>query len=146
MRRIVTEPQEKIAEFVAKQIGYEPHRTKYSAIGLEKDGELIAGVIYTDFNGNNLTAEICGIGNWLNREFLWYMFYYPFVQANASRLTATIETDNKKSHNMARRLGFTHEATLQRAGRFGDLHVYRMFREDCKWLKESYHVSIKKAA
>ena len=58
----------------------------------------------------------------------------------------TIETSNEMSHNLAKKLGFTHEATLQRAGRSGDLHVYRMFREDCKWLKECRNANLKKAA
>jgi len=142
MRNIVTDDQDKIERFVAKGIGYGAH-TKFSAIGLEKDGELIAGVVFSDYNTSNITAAIHGVGNWLNKEFLWYMFYYPFYQAGVGRITVTIESNNAKSHRLATRLGFEFEATLQRAGRFGDLHVYRMFREDCKWLKESKDVLVK---
>lgn len=139
MKRIVTNDQ-KIAEFVAKGIGVSPNYSNHATIGIEEDGVLVAGVVYTDFNGQNITAAIHGVGKrWLTREFLWFMFYYPFEQAKAIRITATIETFNQMSHNLVRKLGFTHEATLQKAGRFGDLHVYRMFREDCKWLKVSNH-------
>ncbi len=141
MKRIVTEPKEAIAKFVADGIGHVHGYQNYSAIGLEQDGKLVAGVVYTDFNGRNITAAIYGVGKkWLNREFLWFMFWYPFEQAGAERITATIEVFNKESHNLVQRLGFTHEATLQRAGRFGDLCVYRMFRDDCKWLKELRYV------
>jgi len=139
VRRIVTNDP-RIADFVAKGCGCSPNHGNNASIGVEQDGELIAGVVYTDFNGKNITAAIHGIGaTWLNREFLWLMFYYPFEQAGAVRITATIETFNEKSHNLVRRLGFMHEATLQKAGRFGDLHVYRMFRDDCKWLKVSHY-------
>ena len=136
MKRIVTN-EKRIEQFVSEGIG---GNADYSgtSIGLEKDGELVAGVVYTDFNGKSITASIHGKGvNWLNREFLWFIFFYPFKQLEVGRITVTIETFNKKSHNLAQKLGFTHEATLQKAGRFGDLHVYRMFREDCKWLKVS---------
>lgn len=138
MRRLVTGPKEVIAEFVAEGIGCGVAKGNFSAIGVvDDDGVLMAGVVYTDYNGRNITAAIHGIGKkWMTKEFLHAMFDYPFIQAGAERITATIETFNKSSHNLATRLGFTHEATLQRAGRYGDLHVYRMFREDCKWLNK----------
>ena len=60
---------------------------------------------------------------------------YPFEKAKVGRITVVVENNNEMSHNIVQRLGFTHEATLQKAGRFGDLHVYRMFREECKWLE-----------
>ncbi len=136
MKRIVTNDS-RVLEFISSGTGERIHDRDRVAIGLEQDGRLIAGVSYYDFNGRSITASIYGIGSrWLNREFLWFMFYYPFEQAGVERITTTIEKDNEKSHNLTKRLGFTHEATLQRAGRSGDLHVYRMFREDCKWLKE----------
>lgn len=139
MKRIITNDP-RIAEFVAKGIGGSPSYEHNATIGIEQDGELLAGVVYFDYNGKSITAAIHGVGRrWLNREFLWFMFYYPFEQLKVVRITAGIETFNEKSHNLVQKLGFTHEATLQKAGRFGDLHVYRMFREDCKWLKVLNH-------
>ena len=140
MKRIITEPKEAIAQFVARGIdGHSADIGKYAAIGLEQDGKLIAGVVYYGLNGNCITASIHGIGNWPTREFLWYMFHYPFVEVGVKRITATVETCNEKSHNFVKHLGFTPEATLQLAGRHGDIHIYRMFPQDCKWLKELSH-------
>ena len=136
MKRIVTNDP-RVLEFISSGTGERIHDRDKVAIGLEQDGEIVAGVSYYDFNGRSISASICGKGKtWLNREFLWFMFFYPFEQAGVERITATIESDNEKSHNLAKRLGFLHEATLQKAGKSGDLYVYRMFREDCKWLKE----------
>ena len=126
---------QRVADFVSSGIEGEEKYDKYVAFGVEKDGELIGGIVYHSFNGANIFASIHGIGNWLSRDFLWAIFDYPFEQAKVGRITATIENNNEKSHNLVKRLGFTHEATLQKAGRSGDLHIYRMFREDCKWLE-----------
>jgi RimJ/RimL family protein N-acetyltransferase len=124
---------DRVAQFVGKGIGED--YSKYVAYGIEKDGELVGGIVYHNFNGNSISASIHGKGNWLTRDFLWCIFHYPFEQARVGRITAAVEQNNDLSHNLVKRLGFTHEATLQKAGKSGDLHIYRMFREDCKWLE-----------
>jgi RimJ/RimL family protein N-acetyltransferase len=105
-------------------------------IGLEEDGKLIAGVLYEDFNGANINIAVAGEGKrWLNREFLWFVFYYPFIQLKVRRVTALIASTNQASINFCQHIGFVREATLESAHPSGDLFVYKMFREDCKWLK-----------
>ena len=51
MKRIVTNDP-KIAEFVAKGIGWSIIDKHNATIGIEQDGELIGGVLYFDFNGS----------------------------------------------------------------------------------------------
>ena len=137
MKSIITGQDERVADFVAKGIGCSGY-SNYSTIGLEKDGKLIAGVVYNEFNGQNITASIYGIGKtWLNREFLWFMFEYPFNQLKVGRITVIIESSNAESIAFVEKLGFIQEATLLKAGKYGDLYIYRMFRGECKWLKVS---------
>lgn len=139
MKKIVLGQDDRVGDFVGKGIGIEGQFHSFSSIGLEENGELVAGIVYSDFNGNNLSASIHGLNRtWMNREFLWVIFHYPFEQAKVKRITAVVEESNSLSHNLVKRLGFTHEATLQQAGRSGDLHIYRMFRDECKWL-EVFH-------
>ena len=144
MPKIVLDKPEhynRIADFVSEQIGYgNSKHGNFVAVGLEDDGKLIAGVVYSDFNGSNITAGIAGIGKqWLTRGFLHFIFYYPFCQAGASRITACVETNNLQSQRFVEKLGFELEFSMKRAGRFGDLLIYRMFREDCRYL-ERHHV------
>jgi RimJ/RimL family protein N-acetyltransferase len=140
LKRILDKPEDyqRIADFVCERIAFGRKTDNFTAIGLESDGKLVAGVIYSEYNGNNISAGIAGEGNWLTREFLWFMFYYPFIQAGAQRITACVETNNLQSQRFVEKLGFELEFSMKRAGRFGDLLIYRMFREDCKYLERHY--------
>lgn len=138
MKRILDKPEDydRIADFVVGKIGHGRKTDNFTAIGLESDDKLVAGVVYTDFNGNNILAGIAAEGKHsLNREFLWFMFYYPFIQAGAQRITACVETNNLQSQRFVEKLGFELEFSMKRGGRFGDLLFYRMFREDCRYLE-----------
>lgn len=105
------------------------------AIGLAKDGELVAGVVYTEYNKVNVTGITAGEGKyWLNREFLWFVFYYPFFQLGCKRVTGLIAASNKESIRFHEHLGFVLEATLKDAHPTGDLLVYVMWPENCRWL------------
>ena len=58
-----------IARFVASRIGCAPKSDNFAAIGLADDYNLIAGVVYSDFNGRQVTAGIAVDGKKINREF-----------------------------------------------------------------------------
>lgn len=133
---ILDKPEDyaRIGEFVYAQIGLNGKPSNFTAIGLERDGKITAGVVYSDYNGSNITAGIAVAGR-LTPEFLWFMFYYPFMQAGAKRITACVETNNLRSQRFVEKLGFELEFSMKRAGRFGDLLIYRMFREDCRYLE-----------
>lgn len=138
MRRILDKPEDwpRISEFVAEKIGSRPKRDNFTAIGLEDDDKLVAGVVYSDYNGSNITAGIAGEGrNWMTREFLWFMFYYPFIQAGAKRITACVEQTNIVSQQFVEKLGFELEFAMKDAGKTGDLLIYRMLRKDCRYLE-----------
>ena len=51
-------------------------------IGWQKDGEIVAGVAYANWNGPNVECHIASDGSkkWLARQFLWAIFDYPFNQ------------------------------------------------------------------
>lgn len=141
MKRIIDRPEDwpRIAEFVASRIGCSPKTDNFTAIGLVDDDKLLAGVVYSDFNGSNITAGIAGDGRrWLTPEFLWFMFFYPFVQLGVKRITACVEQTNVVSQQFVTKLGFSLEFRMERAGRTGDLLVYRMFREDCRYLERRH--------
>lgn len=123
----------RVSHFCAERIGYGAI-TDLANIGWERDGKIVSGVVYTDYNGCSITAGIATDAP-LVKSFLWAIFDYPFRQAGAKRMTATVEADNSASHNLVKRLGFQHEAVMKDAGRHGDLHVYRLFRHECRWLE-----------
>lgn len=146
MKRILYKPEDyqRIEAFVLEKIGHGTKTDNFTAIGLESCGKIVAGVVYRDFNGNNIYAGVAGEGNWLTREFLWFGFYYPFIQAGASRITVCVEANNLRSQRLVEKVGFEFEFSMKRAGKFGDLLVYRMFREDCRYLERHHARSISK--
>ena len=103
-----------------------------------QDGQLVAGVLYEDFTGPNVVCHIAGEGNWANRDYLGVIFDYPFNQLGVKRITAPISSTNIKSINLVTRMGFTLECTLAQATPDGDLHLFRMWREECKYIRGKY--------
>ena len=113
-----------------------------SAIGRVVDGELVAGVLYEDWNGTNVICHIAGDGNWASRLFLGVIFDYPFNQLKVKRITVPVSSVNAKSINLVTRMGFELECTLEQATPDGDLHLFRMWRDDCKFLRGKYRGKI----
>jgi RimJ/RimL family protein N-acetyltransferase len=114
-----------------------------AAIGIEKNGELIAGVLYDDFNGANVWMHVAAKpgSRWLTREFLHQAFAYPFIQLGCERVSGWVEASNEQARRFDEHLGFQQEAVLKRAARDGgDVIVYVMFREDCRFIKETQNV------
>lgn len=109
-----------------------------SAIGRIKDGKIVGGIYYEDFNGKNITCHIASENGerWLNRTFLWMIFDYPFNQLKSKRMTAPVAYDNERCINFVEKLGFTREAILHDAHPNGDLYIYTLFEKDCRWHKD----------
>ncbi len=106
-------------------------------IGWEKNGELVAGTAYANWNGVNVECHIASDESkkWLTKEYLWTIFDYPFNQLKVNRVTLCIGEGNKDSLRFAQHLGFKIEAQLTGAHPTGSLIVLRMFREECRWIK-----------
>lgn len=109
-----------------------------TAIGKIQDGQLVAGVLYEDWNGANVVCHIAGDGNWATREYLNVIFDYPFNQLKVKRITTPVASTNIKSINLVTRMGFTLECTLAQANPDGDIHLFRMWREECKYIRGKY--------
>jgi RimJ/RimL family protein N-acetyltransferase len=104
-------------------------------IGLERDGELIAGVLYDSYNGQNVWMHIGAMPgtHWATREFIFTVLYHPFITMGCRRVGAYIESSNTVARRFVEHVGFKVEATLSRAAHDGgDITLYVMWREDFK--------------
>lgn len=117
-------------------------------IGWQKDGKIVAGVAYANWNGVNIECHIASDGSkrWLTREYLWTIFDYPFNQLKAKRITACVGEGNTASRKFVTHLGFELEAPLEAAHPTGNLLVFKMFRKGCKWIRSESENSYAKAA
>lgn len=106
-----------------------------TAIGRRVRGSLVAGVLYEDWNGANVSCHIRGHGNWASKRFLWAIFDYPFNQLGVRRITCLVDSANTVSNHFVQRLGFSLECSLAGATPSGNLNIYRMWRDDCRYLR-----------
>ncbi|MGG1949582.1 hypothetical protein AB1286_33185 [Trinickia sp. NRRL B-1857] len=92
MKRIVWNEPERVARFVAALTGEDEYRASV-AIGLECDGELVAGVVYQLYTGpgGSLLMHVASDGTrrWMTRAYLSACFRYPFVQMRCRRVTGS---------------------------------------------------------
>ena len=108
-----------------------------SAIGWESAGRLVAGASFRDWNGVSIEGQIAA-DRPLTRGFLFAIFDYPFRQLGARKIVATTSADHIRSIRLLRRLGFVEEACLRDAAPGGDLIIYTMRREACRFLGDHH--------
>lgn len=106
-------------------------------IGVSIDGEIVGGVVYSDFNGANICMHVASDGTkrWMQKRALWMWFDYPFNQCGVKRVSAFVGEKNTESRRLCERVGFKLEARLKGAHPTGDMLIYRMFKNDCKWIQ-----------
>lgn len=102
-------------------------------IGLSRDGKIIAGVVFTDFNGKNVKVHQAIEGR-INRQYLWTLSDYAFNQLKAERVTGEIPQGNRSAQIAAEKIGFKLETRLKDAHPSGDILVYVIRKKDCRWL------------
>lgn len=106
-------------------------------IGLERDGELVAGVVYESYNGKNMWLHVAAVPGrqWLNRAYLTACFAYPFVQCGVDRISGYVEASNLDARRFDEHLGFEKEAVLKGAAKDGgDVIIYVMWKEGCRYV------------
>lgn len=106
------------------------------AIGLARDGKIIAGVVYHDFRYERHIemSMYSTTPRWATKESLYYFFSYPFIQLNCARVTAVTSETNRHTQRFLERLGFTKEGVLREAYPDGDAIVYGMLKDECRYL------------
>ena len=135
MRKVVTDNQERLCKWVSDKLGGEtPPETR--CIGQEIDGILKSVVCYNNFVGKSCNISIASEGSgFFNKDYLWAIFDYPFNKLNLKVIIATVAGNNEKSCNICRKLGFKEVALIADAHEQGDLVIFSMRANDCRWLQ-----------
>jgi len=138
VKHILTGHDNVVGPWVASRVGTVWAPECSTTIGLfSTQTGLQAGVIYEGYNGANIGAHIASVPgkSWPTRNFLRFIFYYPFEQLKVKRITGMVASCNEAAVEFNKRLGFKQEAVLKDAHPQGDLLVFVMRREHCKWLQ-----------
>ena len=129
-----------VGPWVAKKI-FGPW-TGAPAIGLERRGEMVAGVIYENWNRRSVTCHIA-VQGLLTPAYLAAIFHYPFVHLGCDKIIAPISEGNAESIKLVENMGFQEEACLHNAHPDGSLLLYTLERQKCRFIGERYGQRLK---
>lgn len=130
---IIDNDHERVGKWICEKLDTK-WREGNKCIGLERNGEIVAGVMFDWTNGASVTAHIAITGQ-INREFLWFVFYYPFEQLKVNVILGQVSSKNLKAQRFDEHLGFQLHTIIPSGCPDGDLFIYSMYKHQCKWLR-----------
>jgi hypothetical protein len=108
-----------------------------AALGLVRGDQIVAGVIYENWNYSSITAHMVVEGR-LNRSFLSAIFDYAYNTCGVQKVICPVYSDNDRSRKLVEKMGFAEEARLSDCQPNGDIVVYTLKRVDCRFLEDRY--------
>lgn len=102
---------------------------------VDRDNKLLGGAIYYDFTQKSISMHIAGFApGWISKSLLWVTFHYSFRQLGCSSVFCQIRSSNQKVIDLAKKVGFNQEVVISDVFPDGDLIIFRMRAESCRWL------------
>lgn len=126
-----------IGAWVAERIDGCYHSETSSAIGLQKDGKTIAGVIYENWNKASIFCHIAIEGR-LTKEYLKAIFDYPFNVCKVKKIIVPVVSNHHKSIKLVKNMGFEEEARIAEGAEGGDIIFLTLTKENCRFLGVRY--------
>lgn len=126
----------KVGEFTAKVIWGRGSFGPHSSLGVFEDGELIAGMIYHNWDEHSEVMEISGgstTKRWLQPPVLHALFDFPFRQVGAQMVVMRVSDKDRSLVRLLKRFGFTGVLVPRLRGRHKDEWVLTL-TDDC-WSK-----------
>jgi RimJ/RimL family protein N-acetyltransferase len=103
-----------------------------AAIGLEKNGEIIACCMYGRFHSKSMHQHVfIKDGERLTRDIIWFVFYYPFIQLGVNVLIAMLSTENKKIIKLCKHVGFKEKCIIENAFNNANMLIMTLIKDDC---------------
>ncbi len=136
---IVVDQDGSIARWVCQRTGGVHSPVDSVAIGNVRNGRLAGAVLFDHYNKVSIAIHCAGDGHWMTRDFLGAVFDYPFNFLKVHKLVGLVDSSNTKARRLDEHLGFTLEATVKGCAPGGDLLIYTMNRQQCRFLTEKYH-------
>lgn len=137
MNRLVFDERERVARWVAQ--GGDPlaRYGNYYAMGAERDGELVAGIVVDHLAaGANAYAHITITKPGKDTFALIRAFFdYAFNQCKLKRVSGMCPSTNSKALAFEKRIGFEVEFVIKDGAAGGDMLLMVIRPETCKWLK-----------
>jgi RimJ/RimL family protein N-acetyltransferase len=123
---LVYDQHERVSDWVAVQMGFPPGSGSpvASAIGYERDNELVAAVLFENPTETNIFAHIAFCGEIFPLPLLAAVAKYVYVQMALRRMTFIVKDTNVACIRLIEKLGGCREARLRMGHKDGDLLLY----------------------
>jgi RimJ/RimL family protein N-acetyltransferase len=124
-----------VCHFVTRETGGEYFDGSGQGIGIERDGEIVCGVLFENYNGRSVQIHVAvKPGSRMTKEWLRTLFRYAFCELKVNKIIGVVDSTNPAALNFDRHIGFKDEAVIEGAGRYGDLILLSMTKNNCKYL------------
>lgn len=131
-----------VADWVSHQLGWRPNSfEKFTAIGVSRNNELIAGVVYSEYRPDDGDIRISIASTsplWATKQNIRSLLYYPFVQLGCRRVTTITPKHLRRARKFLIGIGFKLEGLMRESVDGRDACIYGMLRKECKWLEDNY--------
>jgi RimJ/RimL family protein N-acetyltransferase len=133
---ICLEQKQEYFDFVNKILDSDfEHVNSRCITSLKSDGTIIGVVVFSRFNRYGCELSIASnTPKFLTRELILVTFHYIFITCGKIRISVLVSCNNEKSLTFTQRMGFIPEARLKRLYGEHDGVVFRMLKEECKWI------------
>ena len=119
--RLVFDQKERVAAWTAERAGHYGAWGDFYAMGAERDGELICGLVFNGFPDTNVFLHFAfERPTKLLPELILHAYVYAFGQIKRRRVTGFVEANKRKALRVAKRLGFIEEGVMHQAGANGE--------------------------
>jgi RimJ/RimL family protein N-acetyltransferase len=142
MSTLVFGQDERVCEWAASRMQPGEFQQSAKAIGLERDGVLVAAAIFERYSGTDIELHTAIDNKALSRSLLRAAFLYAFIQLGCKRVTAFINSTNPASLRLAEKVGFRVEAVLLDACPDGHVFIMVMRPDYCRWIPRSFHENL----
>lgn len=109
------------------------------AIGVTKNGKLIAGVVYHNYFPDFKNIELSMAADspmWATKDIIKALLQYPFIQLGCKRITTCTSARNKRALKFNYGIGFRREGVIRRGYGNHDMIICGMLRKEAeRWLK-----------
>lgn len=135
-KKIILNDPDRVGEWVAHHIGRKVGWSAWYAIGVEKCGQLIGGVVMNEFvPGQRCFIHVAATDRrWLSRDLIATVFYCAFIRNRCQVILATIDADNTNSLRLTIGIGFNEVCRVPGGSGHCDLVILAMHRAACRWL------------
>jgi len=135
--KLIYTEKERFSVWVAKQVGHEGSWGDYYALGVEHNGEIIAGVVINNYNHTNATAHIAITKpNRMIIPLFRAVSDYAFNVCSLKRLTGMVPTNEPETIEFNKHLGFVEEFVMKDAAPDADMMILVLWPTNCRWLLE----------